>query len=91
MLKPLVCQFVDFAYSQPPSGGCVLKHVGLRVGKSVVNNQPPSGGCVLKPLGGLVSTMPVCQPPSGGCVLKLQQQGIVCFPCYTSRLQAAVC
>ena len=91
MLKPLVCQFVDFAYSQPPSGGCVLKHVGLRVGKSVVNNQPPSGGCVLKPLGGLVSTMPVCQPPSGGCVLKQQPTGYAVDCVFPSRLQAAVC
>ena len=35
--------------SQPPSGGCVLKHKKLKI--SVDNiGQPPSGGCVLKPL-----------------------------------------
>ena len=33
--------------SQPPSGGCVLKHmVCLFVG--ILKFQPPSGGCVLK-------------------------------------------
>ena len=33
--------------AQPPSGGCVLKHVGI---ENIANMkaQPPSGGCVLK-------------------------------------------
>ena len=33
--------------TQPPSGGCVLKHVLLLLDVAVVV-QPPSGGCVLK-------------------------------------------
>ena len=33
---------------QPPSGGCVLKHL-LLVAKICKDKQPPSGGCVLKP------------------------------------------
>ena len=33
--------------SQPPSGGCVLKHV-LEATRGIVSFQPPSGGCVLK-------------------------------------------
>ena len=33
--------------SQPPSGGCVLKH-GSRYRRSCLWSQPPSGGCVLK-------------------------------------------
>ena len=32
---------------QPPSGGCVLKHIGNKAGKCAYA-QPPSGGCVLK-------------------------------------------
>ena len=33
--------------TQPPSGGCVLKHMISALIKSL-RNQPPSGGCVLK-------------------------------------------
>ena len=33
--------------TQPPSGGCVLKHFATRPKFSLVK-QPPSGGCVLK-------------------------------------------
>ena len=35
--------------SQPPSGGCVLKHAGISLFIQTAN-QPPSGGCVLKPM-----------------------------------------
>ena len=34
---------------QPPSGGCVLKHV-CKYAQYKYACQPPSGGCVLKPL-----------------------------------------
>ncbi len=33
--------------AQPPSGGCVLKHMLMMLIK-LLNPQPPSGGCVLK-------------------------------------------
>ena len=39
--------FIQLAQRQPPSGGCVLKHIkASKVGDN--NMQPPSGGCVLK-------------------------------------------
>ena len=34
--------------TQPPSGGCVLKHE-REYGSTALFPQPPSGGCVLKP------------------------------------------
>ena len=54
---------------QPPSGGCVLKHlVALKMHRLTL--QPPSGGCVLKrALSGCIRRR-IQQPPSGGCVLK---------------------
>ena len=36
-------------FSQPPSGGCVLKQGNIH-GHDDLLNQPPSGGCVLKQL-----------------------------------------
>ena len=60
----------SFLASQPPSGGCVLKHIRIDE-RSYKEPQPPSGGCVLKP-----TSLPAfvysfgSQPPSGGCVLK---------------------
>ena len=34
---------------QPPSGGCVLKHVFFTYSMiALLMKQPPSGGCVLK-------------------------------------------
>ena len=38
---------------QPPSGGCVLKPVFMRLAP-FLRAQPPSGGCVLKPLSAVV-------------------------------------
>ena len=71
MLKRVSKQRLYIRFSQPPSGGCVLKH---RSGETVTHcqTQPPSGGCVLK----LLTQHPRLidsnvQPPSGGCVLKL--------------------
>ena len=61
----------DDKTAQPPSGGCVLKHIGYLLG-TVFVIQPPSGGCVLKHIGYLLGTVFVIQPPSGGCVLKPQ-------------------
>ena len=55
---------------QPPSGGCVLKHLHSIYAVSQ-ENQPPSGGCVLKLKNWARSLLPLkSQPPSGGCVLK---------------------
>ena len=54
---------------QPPSGGCVLKHLKAK-GSNMKKIQPPSGGCVLKHLKVGVNKNADLQPPSGGCVLK---------------------
>ena len=66
-------------YSQPPSGGCVLKPVMnwilLRV-----QFQPPSGGCVLKLEPFAEATLAYAQPPSGGCVLKQNPDVLSVFP-----------
>ncbi len=75
--------------TQPPSGGCVLKH--YRRAKSFDSTgQPPSGGCVLKhAIGDALATLRV-QPPSGGCVLKHYVNAVILRE-VISRLQAAVC
>ena len=74
---------------QPPSGGCVLKHMALHINNSI-HIQPPSGGCVLKQSFNFGNVSVSFQPPSGGCVLKLKHQsaGLVDG---ASRLRAAVC
>ena len=48
MLKRLMMVRGCIPPAQPPSGGCVLKHL-LCVCLFVGVGQPPSGGCVLKP------------------------------------------
>ena len=42
--------------TQPPSGGCVLKHCTVPAFKTP-KFQPPSGGCVLKPMSRTVSEL----------------------------------
>ena len=42
----LIAEFAN-RHLQPPSGGCVLKHL-QRNQKQIELLQPPSGGCVLK-------------------------------------------
>ena len=39
--------FKELGFNQPPSGGCVLKHLPARLRRHP-RRQPPSGGCVLK-------------------------------------------
>ena len=76
-------------FTQPPSGGCVLKPHGFFIDAGT-HDQPPSGGCVLKQP--ITRRFPHfrAQPPSGGCVLKpfrplaFRRQA-------SSRLRAAVC
>ena len=63
-----------FSVSQPPSGGCVLKHP-LWLQTANGGAQPPSGGCVLKQFVQPVFKLLKAQPPSGGCVLKLTMGG----------------
>ena len=75
--------------TQPPSGGCVLKHRGI-VSANRQNTQPPSGGCVLKHLQRKGLFDKIIQPPSGGCVLKLLVSSMT-MPTLPSRLRAAVC
>ena len=48
MLKLLWSFDMADTNAQPPSGGCVLKHV-VQAAFDFVQAQPPSGGCVLKP------------------------------------------
>nr|DAQ97065.1 MAG TPA: hypothetical protein [Herelleviridae sp.] len=69
MLKLLSGKCLIRVAFQPPSGGCVLKHL-LRVLLYLCLNQPPSGGCVLKLCDPFDKTNRQHQPPSGGCVLK---------------------
>ena len=59
--------------TQPPSGGCVLKH-GASAQGGFPPRQPPSGGCVLKHLYADEVIVALAQPPSGGCVLKQQHR-----------------
>ena len=47
MLKHQTYGQTDQECRQPPSGGCVLKPIGL-CRSTDVQTQPPSGGCVLK-------------------------------------------
>ena len=56
-------------WTQPPSGGCVLKHTDNPT-STPDRRQPPSGGCVLKHYQDVVFDSLPPQPPSGGCVLK---------------------
>ena len=58
-------------FTQPPSGGCVLKHLHPALCLHEGAGQPPSGGCVLKPMRNIWTGYTEGQPPSGGCVLKL--------------------
>ena len=47
MLKHIALQKQIIKQTQPPSGGCVLKHQ-MPADNIKTLNQPPSGGCVLK-------------------------------------------
>ena len=69
MLKQQMTDDSGQVLSQPPSGGCVLKHGEARAENDEFV-QPPSGGCVLKLLVIVESMIRQSQPPSGGCVLK---------------------
>ena len=77
-------------FSQPPSGGCVLKPEPYRL-KLAIFFQPPSGGCVLKHIPDLKQQLQKIQPPSGGCVLKLRLVMEMENQIGASRLRAAVC
>ena len=76
--------------SQPPSGGCVLKHQKA-FRNDEYKKQPPSGGCVLKLVGGVIIGAAVEQPPSGGCVLKPLAIGVLFGAISGSHLRVAVC
>ena len=75
--------------SQPPSGGCVLKHFRSPICLTP-SAQPPSGGWVLKQFVPLRHCLYSDQPPSGSCVLKRATTEATRFTA-TSRLRAAVC
>ena len=70
MLKHLDINLELDHVRQPPSGGCVLKHL-KKYNTMILCSQPPSGGCVLKLLPIDRGLPLLSQPPSGGCVLKL--------------------
>ena len=55
--------------SQPPLGGCVLKHRLFHTEQDK-SPQPPLGGCVLKQVVKRLLFFGCHQPPLGGCVLK---------------------
>ena len=69
MLKHCIFCILPHRFSQPPSGGCVLKLNG-KTTNALSNIQPPSGGCVLKRQIEDNKLDDPDQPPSGGCVLK---------------------
>ena len=77
-------------YSQPPSGGCVLKLAKGTVSKGLTT-QPPSGGCVLKPTGTGKSVI-IAEAAAFGrlCVETLMTLLKLKFGA-GSRLRAAVC
>ena len=77
-------------FSQPPSGGCVLKRFIEDIAEQI-DIQPPSGGCVLKHIPDLKQQLQKIQPPSGGCVLKLRLVMEMENQIGASRLRAAVC
>ena len=69
-----------YLFTQPPSGGCVLKRF-TSLPYKIKTRQPPSGGCVLKRHHTLerFQTALNGQPPSGGCVLKRHQAANTIF------------
>ena len=69
MLKLYCKQKNSPVIKQPPSGGCVLKHLIVEIHRTAYW-QPPSGGCVLKQSTNQLVEFGTEQPPSGGCVLK---------------------
>ena len=76
--------------NQPPSGGCVLKH--LSCGEADGVTRPAAFGrlCV-ETLSISATHAYLPQPPSGGCVLKLFGSSAPLFWNFASRLRAAVC
>ena len=69
MLKPSELLANAFSFSQPPSGGCVLKHKLFCI--SFTFSAPAAFGrlCVeTLSISSFTNNLP--QPPSGGCVLK---------------------
>ena len=75
---------------QPPSRGCVLKHIGWLVFVKLFL-QPPSRGCVLKHCEIFSKMESTMQPPSRGCVWKLLPIVKLAKLKNGSRLRAAVC
>ena len=73
---------------QPPSGGCVLKHVIYSM--TFRNFSAAFGRLCVETFVFQSSVLWSKQPPSGGCVLKQKFKRTIRRP-YTSRLRAAVC
>ena len=76
---------------QPPSGGCVLKQLGVDF-FDLLLVQPPSGGCVLKQA--IAHLQEVVSCPAAFRRLCVETEIIdvdVKDVIYASRLQAAVC
>ena len=81
------------AFSQPPSGGCVLKPTVLFKTSPFGMTQPPSGGCVLKLISRLGLNQKIYASPAAFrrlCVETNIYHSESRFD-LPSRLQAAVC
>ena len=76
--------------AQPPSGGCVLKHIEQGRGAGFAR-QPPSGGCVLKH--GLVRRTIIRRWPAafGRLCVETTTEEAHDYVLSPSRLRAAVC
>ena len=89
MLKLQKISHSDTYATQPPSGGCVLKHE-----QDTEQNSQTAPAAFRRLCVETIIYAVLCarcrQPPSGGCVLK-QMSKVGAAECRASRLQAAVC
>ena len=90
MLKLYLKPIPFLLLSQPPSGGCVLKHDPTPC-RIIPFNQPPSGGCVLKL--NAVDMFWFCAWPAAFGRLCVETFGLgeLLLVGIASRLRAAVC
>ena len=90
MLKLLEQTNSAAVFSQPPSGGCVLKHtLAAKAGSN--DAQPPSGGCVLKPTPSNNEFMTVKPAAFGRLCVETTDCYVLARTKTASRLRAAVC
>ena len=78
------------SYLQPPSGGCVLKHLNASATYTAYG-QPPSGGCVLKLFRFPVSVANMAAAAFGRLCVETSLTVMALNNWLGSRLRAAVC